>query len=320
MIATARDQLKKCARITNFDILSPFGELLVGKPDTDAAFEIDPELLGAKSTETAAKPTETAAEGTDIPPPFETPAVVADEIIEDFEDVLAIHDSQSQAEKHSPHVLVNGKKISKASILKDLMQNRSPRLSTDRTKRVAGIPAFANQSPSSHIAFDNPTGAPSLRVGNPIATLVECEEQVFLAVGQVNTIILGSQSLDSIVLDLLTDRSTKISYQIFQLLTTDREDDPDGQYDWKWSLGFESRSIRDIPGHLIHPLNPTVSNQVPGKPTYLFSSAVLITVAASIDSQLLPTHYNAIPDVSRSETFPYRCEGKFQYYSDFITL
>ncbi|KAJ7930975.1 hypothetical protein B0H13DRAFT_1858209 [Mycena leptocephala] len=323
MIATAREQLNKCARITNFDILSPFGELLVGKPDTDAAFEIDPELLGqaaAKSTETAAKSTETAAEATDIPPPSETPAIVADEIVENFEDVLAIHDSQSQGEKHSPHVLVNGKKISKASILKDLMQNRSLRLSTDRTKRVAGIPAFANQSPNSHIAFDNPTGAPSLRIGNPIATLVECEGQVFLAVGQVNTIILGSQPLDSIVLDLLTDRSTKISYQMFQLLPTDRGDDPDGQYDWKWSLGFESRSIRDIPGHLIHPLNPTVSNQVPGKPTNLFSSAVLITVAASINSQSLPTHYNAIPVVSRSETFPYRCEGKFQHYSELIIL
>ncbi|KAF7328524.1 hypothetical protein MVEN_02539800 [Mycena venus] len=197
MIATAREQLNKCARITNFDILSPFEELLVGTPDADTAFEIDPELLGqaaAKSTETAAKSTETAAEATDIRPPSETPAV-AGEIVEDFEDVLAIHDLQSQGEKHSPHVLVNGKKISKASILKDLMQNRSPRLSTDRTKRVAGIPAFANQSPSSHIAFDNPTGAPSLRISNPIATLSKCEGQVFLAVGQVNTIILGSQPL-----------------------------------------------------------------------------------------------------------------------------
>jgi hypothetical protein len=191
------------------------------------------------------------------------------------------------------------------------MQNRSVRLSIDRTKRVAGIPAFANQSASSHIAFDNPTGAPSLRIGNPIATLVQCEGDVFLAIGQVNTIILGSRSLDSIVLDLLCDSATKISYQIFQLAPTNSTDEPNGEYDWKWSLGFESRSIHDVPGHLIHPLNPTVSNRVPGKPTYLFSSNILITVAASIDGQLVPMYYNAIPEIPRSETFPYRHAGKF---------
>ncbi|KAJ7663276.1 hypothetical protein DFH06DRAFT_986756 [Mycena polygramma] len=142
---------------------------------------------------------------------------------------------------------------------KDLMQNRAPRLSTDRTKRVAGLPAFANQSATRRIAFDNPTGAPSLRIGNPIATLVECEGKSYLAVAQVNTIISGAQSLDSILLDLLSDRVTKISYQIFQLVPTNSEDEPDHDYDWKWSLGFES-SIRNVPGHLIHPLNPTVKS------------------------------------------------------------
>ncbi|KAJ6577547.1 hypothetical protein B0H19DRAFT_932108, partial [Mycena capillaripes] len=200
--------------------------------------------------------------------------------------------------------------ISKASILKDLMQNRSLRLSTDRTKCVAGIPAFPSQSPSSHITFDHPTGAPSLRVGNPIATIVECNGNSFLAVGQVNTIISGLRSMDSILMDLLSDRVTKISYQIFQLVPANPKDDPTSQYDWKWSLGFESRSIHDVPGHLIHPLNPTVSNLTPGKPTYLFASDVLITVAANIDSQLLPVHYNALPEVQHLESFPYRC-GEF---------
>ncbi|KAJ6471256.1 hypothetical protein C8R47DRAFT_1222233 [Mycena vitilis] len=194
------------------------------------------------------------------------------------------------------------------------MQYRAPRLSTDRTKRVAGIAAFSNQSLSSHIAFDNPTGAPSLRIGNPIATLVQSDGNTFLAVGQVNTIILGSSPLDSIVLDLLFDRSTKISYQILQLLPASSEDAPDGEYDWKWSLGFESRSIRDVAGALIYPLNPTVSNRVSGKPTYLFSSETLVTIAASIDGQLLPIHYNSAPEVGRSETFPYRHKGKACFY------
>ncbi|KAJ7834960.1 hypothetical protein B0H14DRAFT_2256911, partial [Mycena olivaceomarginata] len=220
----------------------------------------------------------------------------------DFEDTLAIHESPTC--KHSPHVLVDGKQVSKASILKDLMQHRSPRLSTDRTKRVAGIPAFANEAVPHHIAFDNPTGAPSLRIGNPVATIVRCDGECFLAVGQVNTIILGSRPMESIVLELLPDRGTKISYQIFHLAPVNSGDEPGDKYDWKWSLGFESRTIHNVPGHLVHPLNPTVSNQVPGKPTYLFSSDVLITVAANIDGYL--AHYNAIPEIGHPFGFQKR--------------
>jgi hypothetical protein len=123
--------------------------------------------------------------------------------------------------------------------------------------------------------------------------------------------------MESIVLELLPDRGTKISYQIFHLAPVNSGDEPGDKYDWKWSLGFESRTIHNVPGHLVHPLNPTVSNQVPGKPTYLFSSDVLITVAANIDGYL--THYNAIPEIGQSETFPYRCKGKLLHCSIFFS-
>jgi hypothetical protein len=218
--------------------------------------------------------------------------------------------TKRKKKSHSPHVIVMGKTVSKASILKDLMQNRSPRLSTDRTKRVAGLPAFAKQSVASHINSDSPTGAPSLRIGHPTATLVNCEGDCFLAVAQVNNIILGSRVADSILLDLLADPGTKISYQIRHLVAPDSEDEPDAKHDWKWSLGFESKSIFNVPGHLIYPLNPTVSNQVASHPTYLFSSEVLITVAAAIDGQLAVNQWANIPSVQRSELFPYQSAGQ----------
>ncbi|KAK7024706.1 hypothetical protein R3P38DRAFT_3532308, partial [Favolaschia claudopus] len=304
IIPGANDHFERCSQIAGFDILSPFGELLVGKPDADSAFEIDPELLVQGTTDSVDDDsTANPAHSTLQPQAGE----VLNDDIEDFEDVLAIHDAENP--KHSPHVLVDGKQISKASLLKDLMQNRSPRLSTDRTKRVAGIAAFSNNSGlHNQITFANATGAPSLRIGNPIATLVLCEEELFLAIGQVNTIILGTQPMDSIVLDLLPDRGTKISYQIFQLISTDSVDDPSGQHDWKWSLRFESKSIHDVTGRLVYPLNPTVSNRIPGKPTYMFSSHILVTMAANIHKQLYVS--TPLPKVNRSETFPYRHAGK----------
>ncbi|KAK6980552.1 hypothetical protein R3P38DRAFT_3466276 [Favolaschia claudopus] len=305
LIPGASEHFEKCAQIAKFDILSPFGELLVGKPDAESAFEIDPELLAQGTTELV------DGDSTVDPAPsgsLSHSAEVLEDDVEDFEDVLSMHDTENA--KHSPHVCVDGKQISKASILKDLMQNRSHRLSTDRTKRVAGIAAFSNNSGPLHdqITFDNTSGAPSLRIGNPIATLVLCEGEIFLAIGQVNTIVLGTRPMDSILLDLLPDRGTKISYQIFQLVSTDSTDDPSAQHDWKWSLRFESKSIHDVAGRLIYPLNPTVSNRVPGKPTYMFSSHVLVTMAANINIQI--TSSTPLPDVGRSDTFPYRHEGK----------
>ncbi|KAF8181257.1 hypothetical protein K438DRAFT_1602018 [Mycena galopus ATCC 62051] len=154
MIATAREQFQKCARVPSFDMLSPFGELLVGKLDAETAFEINADLLSRAAPQPQVELAH-PSESVEIPG-------LEDDIVEDFEDVLAIHEHPAQTRKYSPHILVEGKLVSKASILKDLMQNRAPRLSTDRTKRVAGILAFANQSPSHHISFDNPTGAPSL--------------------------------------------------------------------------------------------------------------------------------------------------------------
>ncbi|KAJ7485960.1 hypothetical protein FB451DRAFT_1433109 [Mycena latifolia] len=103
MIPGSRETLARCAARPSFDMLSPFGHLLVN------------------------------------PEPFYD----ADG---DIEDAIAIEKPRNK--NHSPHVTVDGKKVSKASILSRLMQGRSVRLSTDRTRRVAGVPAFKSPSNS----------------------------------------------------------------------------------------------------------------------------------------------------------------------------
>ncbi|KAJ7679570.1 hypothetical protein DFH06DRAFT_1291154 [Mycena polygramma] len=52
-----------------------------------------------------------------------------------------------------------------------------------------GFGAFKAPSANGLITTDTTAGAPSLRVGNPIAALVSCEERIYLAVGQVNRIL-----------------------------------------------------------------------------------------------------------------------------------
>ncbi|KAJ7604100.1 hypothetical protein DFH06DRAFT_1021486, partial [Mycena polygramma] len=210
----------------------------------------------------------------------------------------------------SPHIITtDGKTLSKASILSQMMLGQSARSSTDRIRRVAGFGAFKAPSANGLITTDTTAGAPSLRVGNPIAALVSCEERIYLAVGQVNRILFGTQFVDELVVDLLPDQGTKVSFQILRLLPATHDDNPDGQYDWRWSLAFES-TCSNIPGTLIRTLNPTISNRVAGAPTYLFSSDVLIHVASGINSQLASMDFASIPEVVRSDNFPYRHRGK----------
>ncbi|KAJ7716434.1 hypothetical protein B0H16DRAFT_1898367 [Mycena metata] len=287
IVPEGRETLAKLAA-KKVDIFSPLGEYLLHMPDAPDAFTPDPVLLRPSPQET----------NDPAPESFYDPDG-------DIEDAIAIEKPLNP--KHSPHVVVDGKKLSKASILSQLMQGRSVRLSTDRTRRVAGIPAFKSSSTNGLITSDN---VPTLHISNPIAALVTCEDRIFLAVAQVNRIAFGSTDLDTLPLDLLADAGTKISFQILRLLPATEDDDPDGRHDWRWSLGgFESTCI-NVPGNLIQPLNPTISNRIPGKPTYLFTSDALLHVASGIQSQLASRDFDFIPEVPRSERFPYRHLGQ----------
>ncbi|KAJ6563166.1 hypothetical protein B0H10DRAFT_1966262 [Mycena sp. CBHHK59/15] len=62
----------------------------------------------------------------------------------------------------------------------------------------------------SGILSDGALGALSLRIGNPVALVVSCEDKLFLAVAQVNNVTLASSLVPSISLDMLVDSSARI--------------------------------------------------------------------------------------------------------------
>jgi hypothetical protein len=53
-------------------------------------------------------------------------------------------------------------------------------------------------------------------ISDVIATLVRCEGRTFLCLGEVNGIYLNSESLDSIGLDVLPERTVSVSFSIPQ--------------------------------------------------------------------------------------------------------
>ncbi|KAJ7078273.1 hypothetical protein B0H15DRAFT_804878 [Mycena belliarum] len=273
------------------------------QPAPPEDFEIDPDLL--PTTEPYSEPDEEEKEKTVSPSSSTSLGVGGDSSYTpdgDVEDALAIAEPRG---KSSPHMMVGGKKITKARALSGMMRFRGIRSSTDRLKRVAGLPIFSPTMNSVMMTSDSALGVPSIRIGNPVALLVSCEEQLFLAVAQVNDLSLASEHVQSISLDQLLDSSAKISVQVLRVVPSTVADDPTEKNDWCWSLKFEGL-CSNVPGNLVHPLNPSVSVVNIGSPTYLFDSQTLLTAAASIHGQMVTRDFICVPKMRRSDTFPYR--------------
>lgn len=217
-------------------------------------------------------------------------------------------------------ILIAGQETTKAKALCHRMMYQTRCASTDRLKRVQHVPCFnpiiSPENDSSTIiseSLDSSFGTPSLHIGNPIATLVECEEHIFLAVAQVNRLQFASNNdIDEIAIHHLVDDTAKVDFQILHLISATIEDDPGQIHDWCWLLQIEAL-CENVPGRLAHSLNPSISIRTPGKPTFLFESSFLVTLSTTLYQELSPQDRQILPSVKCSEHFPYRNSGSWTF-------
>ena len=157
---------------------------------------------------------------------------------------------------------------------------------------------------------DSILGSPALRIGNPVAILVECEGLMVLAIAQVNRLKFAlKDDLDELPIHLLANPMAKIDSQILRLLPATVDDDPTQVHDWCWSLQMEAL-YDNIPGRFVHPVNPLISVRNPEHPTFLFESTFLVTLSCNLFQGLAPQDRWHLPVVKRSEFFPYRYLGE----------
>lgn len=285
------------SRLTNtnacIDMLSPFGELMVNQRDepneTEDADEED--TLEVSSCNEGRQSTLYTHEG-------------------DVEDAIA---DEAPRNNITSEILVQGHKTTKAKALRYRMADYANRSSTDRLKRVQQLPCFDPVSKVNDANIittsDGNLGAPSLRIGNPIAFIVQCEGLVVLAVAQVNRLKhAGNDNLNELAIHLLADPTAKVDSQILRLVPATLEDDPTQVHDWCWSLHMEA-TCDNIPGQAVHPINPSLSVQRPGQPTFLFESTFLVTLSCNLFQELRPQERRNLPIVRQSEHFPYRSSG-----------
>ncbi|TFK58748.1 hypothetical protein BDN72DRAFT_950059 [Pluteus cervinus] len=198
----------------------------------------------------------------------------------DFEDAMA----EELATKHQPCFMLDGHEVYKGRYLNKLFRDFSDPNSRDRTKRVANQKRY--------------TSIPNY-----------CEDQLFVAIGEVNNIIYDSKTKEELHVNKLADPSTTISFQLLHLTSATVDDDPKLEHDWKWSL--KSGTTFQTSGKYIEPINPTVLTRSE-ETTYLFESKALMALGASILERLvLKEDGPKLPGIDKpTNEFPYRKEGK----------
>lgn len=276
------------------DILSPLGKDLVKAPrdadNVDDTYEDIPSSL-ANAANPAVGP--------------------------DLEDAV-MEEESSPDPKHQPFFMLNGTEVSKAQYLSQAFQAFKKAGSTDRLKRVAQVQRYSPLPSAADVITRDPLSATNLlTIDMPIASLLKCEDCIFLCIGEVNNIILDGASVDEIDVDSLQEDSVVVSYQMLYLTSATVSDDPTLKYDWRSS--YRRGMTFKVSGHLIQPVDPGISAKSDSQPPhYLFESEALLGASA-----LLLQHVGGlsspvtIPNVKRSTDFPYvnGTNGAFSFLS-----
>jgi hypothetical protein len=228
----------------------------------------------------------------------------------DLEDVLA---DEAPRDNVSSEIVIQGKRTSKAKVLRRQMAYNTSRSSTDHLKQVQQVPCFDAAGNftdmNSIISSDSLLGNPCLRIGNPITILVRCKGMLVMAIAQVSRLKFASRdNILELPIHLLIDPTAKVDAQILCLQQATIKDDPTQVHDWCCSLKMDS-SCDDILGQYVHPINPSVSVHRPGNPTFLFEGTFLITLACNLFQELAPHEQKNLPKVKQSDRFPYRSSG-----------
>ncbi|KAJ7191493.1 hypothetical protein GGX14DRAFT_381107, partial [Mycena pura] len=276
-------------KIPGVDILSPFGRMVFDNLDADDNEEDDVEI--------------------DITPTIPSHAL-STALEEAAEEELEALEGTSQTQSPVSHsITVAGQLVRKAHALSQRLKYGNQKASTDRNRRVAGVARHAGSFviDSGMTEFDSVFGGPCLMISDVVATLLRCEGRFFLCIGEVNAIHLESESMDSLGLDVLPERTVTVSIQFLKVIPATTADDASNKHDWK-SAGVLEQSLK-IPGKFIQPLNPSGSTQDIGRSCYLFESNALRILAASLFEQMTPQNQLLVATVTSTQFYPYRERG-----------
>lgn len=153
-------------------------------------------------------------------------------------------------------------------------------------------------------------------VHDPVLTLLCCENKAWICVGEVNAIKVNGATVDKVPARLRIEDYVSVSFQLLGLCSSNQEDDPSGEYDWR-TCSFLEMTLT-VHGQFTKAIDP-VTASLPANPSklfYLLDSGFVTTLGASLYSRLLVPDIKIVPKVSLSKDFPY-CElgGESSFFS-----
>lgn len=247
--------------------------------------------------------------------------ILDEALIPDLEDLLEGEVNNTEVTGPHTHALhVSGHMIHKASILRlysHPLTMPGP-TSLDRLKRVRGFKRFDN-SVASELPGHSLTPNPTLFINDPAMTLVKVQQNIFLAVIQINGIQDGLTQCQSILVsNLHSGCKAKIFFQILKLTacTNDNAQPLEGvnTSEWtadgstvKYSTDFK---ILEARAEMIQAFNPKTSCRADGIPIFNFTSKELTAVTCLLHERLRKSPDCHIPTVLNNDFFPYKYNGK----------
>ena len=289
-------QTLRCISTTkNASILAPYGTSLVATYLTE-----DIEDAGAEEDISSLQPDNS------MTTPEQQDVSLGMQELEDAATEVQWRDGTSYVQSNfSNSIQVGGVTVNKSRMVAQHFRYVTSASSTDRLRRVAQESRFKpTESHGSSLFGDADAEGPVLSILQPIATIVSCEDKLFLCIGEVNGLFLDHQAADNIPISVLSEKITYVSYQALHLVPAGYSDDCDGKHDWRTS-GLVSLSAK-VPGVIVQPINPAVASPNLCDAYFLFESSALMALAADLQDGILHGHRKYVPNVKPSDQFPYR--------------
>ncbi|KAF8997362.1 hypothetical protein BDZ89DRAFT_1122423 [Hymenopellis radicata] len=329
------------------DMFSPLGKVLYKEPlaaddneDPDPEEDLDFDVAAIPPTATAAviesplqpspqPPLILSASHPQLPLPSPEEEDDRDRLdmdesgVREFEDQMAeIDETPSELSKQpfERYIWMEGEKVNKARAIKLYSRYRTQATSQDRLKRVQEMARFNTSNTASlgsSVTFAREEeSTPALEPGDTIVTLLSCDDLLFLCLGSVTDISIGTSrdsSVDDIDLDVLAEDGVSISFQIINLVPATADDDPTSKHDWRSRKRPDPEAFT-VPGQFVQPITPTLAIPTTGSTFWLLDSQELIAfghdllqrVNAVSASSSISRKNQIIPAVKRTREFPYR--------------
>lgn len=280
--------------LKNASVTSPFGEM-----DTSDGYDMlcpfgegRPILISGALHDGEREEDEDEA---DIPPlvdPTSGPDTAHDDSGElDADDLAATEAASIDSSARSPKTTAfvkfddTSKPIHKGSVLRIYSDPFAVTNSRDRLKRVRGLAQFNERSSASGVDLQDLEDAQAVvAIEDPVATLVRCNNLIFVAVLEVTAIRVDTTSIHALAANRIHEPNIHFRGRIMNLVPRDSSHQPSGP-DWEWNgRCVKGLDLDDIDGALIELvdpiLKPALCDEFKGTETTTFRTSELLSIGA----------------------------------------